>query len=176
MKHKLALKALLCLLYTLCYYRFSAQACGPCTNLITGADNQSYTVTSGQTFCVDTLGEFTGTLVLNGGLVCNKGVLNPSLLALSSGSLSNFALLKFDSLSLTTGVFLLNGISGLIRLEGGLTVDSATFENAGIVEVGSDLTFTSGAIINSSIVKCRYLLGSSISTISNTGIINHLEP
>jgi len=50
--------------------------CGTCTTTISSNSPSSYTVSAGQTVCVATGFDFTGTITLNGGTLCNGGTVH----------------------------------------------------------------------------------------------------
>lgn len=173
MKQKVAYKVLLCLFYTICCTQLTAQNCSPCNTLITGADNLSYTVSGGQTLCLDTLAEFTGTIILNGGVVCNRGVFNPQFIALTSGTLVNQALMVFTpTLSIGLGAVLFNQATGSAAIGDDVDISSGSLLNDGILDLKENLLFNSGQLINNGVINCRQLSGSAVSLIVNSSIIN----
>jgi len=160
------LLALFCLLA--CQKNFAQ--CTVCTTHILGLDSGTYTVTIGQTLCVDSTGVLAGTVILNGGTICNKGVFKPGTLTLTSGTFYNYG-----SAAVTSNVTFGSSLSwtnyggSILNLEGSLTVSGATVSNDGILNVETTLTFSSGSFSNSNIINCSSLTGSG--TISNTGTI-----
>ncbi len=63
---------------------------GTCTTLITGYDNNTYTIGSGQKICITSTGVFTGTLTVQGtGQVCNNGKMYPASFTIKDQSIVN---------------------------------------------------------------------------------------
>lgn len=149
------------------------QSCGSCSFTISGVDSSAYTLGPGQTLCLDSLGVFTGTIAVNGGTVCNRGLFHPMAFTLGSGSISNHYIAIFDqSLELDSGFVLLNGPRATFGMDGQLTISNGSVTNAGLFSVAADLVFNSGTFSNSSVVTCRYLLGTAMQSITNSGIIS----
>lgn len=174
MKINLSARTLLSLSLCFLFYSVRPQNCGTCTVTITGHDTLAYTLNTGQVLCIDSLGEFTGSLTISGGSVCNKGLLNPSLLTVNSGTVINHALLVVaDTLaSVGNGFVIYNDEKGVTAFKGQLTLNGGYLQNSGILNVKRDFLFTSGVFSNSAILNCRLLTGAAITTIVNSGIIN----
>ena len=145
--------------------------CTTCTINITGIDTVSYTVLTGQTLCIDTTGLITGTVILNGGTICNKGVFKPSSFTYTSGSINNQGNMTINSdITMTTGSSLDNSITGIIALMGNITLSGTTINNIGILNISQNIQFNSGTFINDNIINVNLINGSG--TINNTGTIN----
>ena len=150
-----------------------AQTCGSCTENITGRDTLSYTVTTGQTFCIDTMGIFEGVITVSGGNVCNRGLFNPKTIVVSSGTINNYSnMIINSSFTLTTGATLFSDNSTLLTFRGDITISGGTVTNNGIANVKGNIAFNSGTFSNSSIINCRLLSGANVASITNSGIIN----
>ncbi len=147
------------------------QSCGTCSINITSLDSSSYTVNSGVTFCVDTTGNFVGTIVLNGGTLCNKGLFKPKTITLTSGILSNYGNSSLNS-SITIGssIQVSNSEDAIININGTLTNSGGSITNDGIMNVDQNIQNNSGTIINNSVINCTQITGSG--TLTNTGKIN----
>lgn len=161
---------LICLAILFPVEKVKAQ-CSICTTHIIGSDSLTYTVSIGQTLCVDSTGILKGTIVLNGGTICNKGIFNPASVTFTSGELHNYgnAQVNFNS-TLGTSLTWINYGGSILNLNGSLTVSGGSFSNEGILNVETTLTFSSGTFSNQNIINCATLAGSG--TITNTGIIN----
>jgi len=161
---------LFCLLMSLQVERTKAQ-CTVCTTHIIGIDTLSYTVTTGQTLCIDSIGVLNGNIVLSGGTICNKGVFNPASLTLTSGTIYNYGNAQINSNSTLGSSLTWNNYGGsILNLSGTMTVSGGTVSNDGIMNVETTLDFSSGTFSNQNIINCSTLTGSG--TIVNTGIIN----
>lgn len=155
---------------TLTYFA-SAQSCGSCTVNISGYDTLAYTVNSGQTFCVDTTGNFQGILILNGGTVCNKGYFNPHSFTFNTGTIDNYGNSTLEtSITLSSNKVINNKPDAVTNLSGGLTLSGGAFTNNGITNISQNITNTSGTINNTGILNCVQLTGSN--SVTNTGVIN----
>lgn len=151
----------------------SAQSCGSCTVTLSGYDTLAYTVTSGQIFCIDSTGQFEGTLTLSGGTVCNKGIFHPKSLSVITGTINNYSCLRLDAdLSLGPGLHLINGSRSTADFLGSLSISGGELNNGGIASIDEDIIFSSGVFVNSAIINCKTLSGAGIATVSNSGIIS----
>jgi hypothetical protein len=140
---------------------------------VSGNDTLTYTVSIGQTFCIDSTGQFEGSLTLSGGTICNKGIFHPKLFSASTGTIMNHTCLRIDGdVTLPSGLSLVNGSQSTAALLGNLTISGGTLSNAGITNVEQDIVFSSGALGNTAIVNCRTLTGAAIANVSNSGIIS----
>jgi len=158
--------------FILCIKLANAQTCSSCSVNITTTSNGSYTINAGETFCVDTAGKFTGTLLLDGGTICNKGIFKPSAFTFISGSINNYSSVSFNAgLTLNSACSLYCEKKTFLRINGTLTVSGGSFTGKGICNIHDNVSFTSGTVNNSGIINCRLLSG-LITSITNTGIIN----
>jgi hypothetical protein len=96
-----------------------SNACTNCNTVICQTDANTYTVNAGQTFCVVPGGTVTGTIVLNGGTICNSGTFTPSSFTMNSGTFNNYSQFTYSSnlTILNSGIF--NNLStGEVKLTG----------------------------------------------------------
>jgi hypothetical protein len=169
MKFAIRLTFMLCALFSL--FNGKAQSCGTCSINITSLDSTDYTVNSGQTFCIDTSGNFVGTLTLNGGTICNKGLFNPKTITLTSGSVTNYGNTSLNtSVTLGSGIQVTNNSDALMNINGNVTNSGGALTNSGIINVGQNIQNNSGSITNNSIINCYQITGSG--TLTNNGKIN----
>lgn len=151
--------------------QLKAQTCGTCSVNITSFDTLAYTINVGQTFCVDTTGNFSGTIILNGGTVCNKGFFNPSSITFNSGTIANYGNTSVAlSISIGNNKTIINNADAIFNITGGITMSGGNFTNNGITNISQNITNTSGTINNTGILNCVQLTGSN--AITNTGVIN----
>ncbi len=163
----------LLLLLTLLLARYNAQTCSSCTVNITAYDTLTYVVSAGQTFCIDSLGEFAGTVTLNGGTICNKGTFNPKTFIISTGTINNHAIMIFNgTTTLAPSCMLVTGLKSITNLKADLVISGGSLDNSGIINVRNSINYTAGTFTNSAIVNCDTLSGASLSSITNSGIIN----
>lgn len=168
---KTVLRFLFIVLLAFLYVNGNAQTCGTCSTNISSLDSSSYTINSGQTFCVDTTGNFVGTITLNGGSICVKGIFNPGNFTFTSGTINNYGNVSLNnSLSIGSNVQLNNNSDAVININGILTMSGGTFTNNGVINVDQNISNSSGSIVNTSIINCVQISGSG--TLNNTGIIN----
>lgn len=150
--------------------RMNAQSCASCNENVTDYNAGSYTITTGQTFCVDSTGNFEGNLVLNGGTLCVKGVFKAKIFSFTSGTILNSGNFSSGALTLGSGKNLQNISGGVINFTGNVTLSGGQITNDGILNVRQTLTNTSGTFTNAGILNCGQLSGSN--TINNTGVLN----
>lgn len=161
----LLISGMLCL-----FYSGKSQSCGTCSINITSLDSSSYTVNSGETFCVDTTGNFVGTITLNGGTICNRGVFSAKVLTINNGVLSNYSNLSINTNASFGSSCQLNNYGGaILNVNGSLTVSGASIVNDGIINIYQNIS-NSGSVTNTNIINCYQLTGSG--TVNNTGVIN----
>ena len=173
MKSSILHKFILLALFLMSISAVNAQSCGNCTVNITDYNTLSYTVNTGQTFCVDTTGIFEGVITLNGGTVCNKGTFNPNTITFNSGTINNYANMMLDNnFTLNTGAILLSDSSAVTTFRGDFTINGGSFTNNGISNIKNNITFSSGTFSNSAVVNCKLLSGANLAAITDTGIIN----
>ncbi len=148
-----------------------SQICGTCSLNITSLDSSSYVVNSGETFCVDTTGNFIGTINLNGGTICNKGIFNPKVITFTSGSISNYGNTSLSSsVTLGSASQILNNADAIMNINGAFTNGGGNLTNDGIINIDQSIQNNSGSITNSSIINCLQITGSG--SLINTGKIN----
>jgi hypothetical protein len=165
------LKLLIVLILT-GFAKLSAQTCGSCFVTISDTSSAMYTINAGQTFCVDSTGKFTGTLTLNGGNICNKGMFRPHALTLISGSFYNYSSVTINAnFTIGSSVLFYGDKRSFVRVNGNFTVSGGAFTNKGIANIHNTASFTAGTFSNSGIFNCQLLSGNTTS-ITNTGIIN----
>jgi adhesin HecA-like repeat protein len=166
-------KFLLLLPFLIFSKQFKAQSCGSCSLNITGYDTLVYVINSGQILCIDSTGQFDGSITLNGGTLCNKGIFNPKTFSLSSGTLTNYAIARFNgSVALNVGLVFNNNSPAAATIEGSLTISGGSLNNSGVVNIQTNLLFSSGTLNNSALVNCHVLSGAAVAAIINTGVIN----
>lgn len=110
--------------------------CSECKILVTGNTITSYTVNAGEFLCVQQGVNYTGTLTLNGGTICNYG--NISNVIFKVGTLNNFAgYSKTGDLTIAnTGLITINNFSGSkFNLSGNLTIQSSATTTGFIINV-----------------------------------------
>jgi hypothetical protein len=166
------MKKLIILSFVLFFAKLGhSQTCGTCTVNVTTLDSASYTINTGQILCVDTTGNFIGTVTLNGGTVCNKGLFNPKIINLTSGTVSNYSNASFKSaLSIGSSIQLINNADAIMSIAGNLTVGGGTVTNSGIININQVLQNNSGSLTNSSVINCSQMTGNG--PLNNTGVIN----
>lgn len=160
----------LLLVFAMCT-QLKAQACVTCSITIKNIDTLNYTVNAGQTFCVDTIGIFTGTITINGGTICNKGFFGPRAITFNTGTIDNYANLSLPtSVVLSNNKLIYNKPSAFANVTGSLTISGGVFTNNGIATISQNITNTSGTVNNTGILNCTQLIGTN--TLTNTGVIN----
>jgi hypothetical protein len=159
-------------------YLVKAQTtCSGCTITINGPDSGSYTVASGQTLCIAAGAVFTGTLIVNGGTVCNLGEMLPDTFLLNQGTFLNSGLITVKkNLLIHSGVVFNNQTTGVMTLLGHLSfaANNAQFINAGTLTTTGNITVGSGTFTHTGVINCRHLYGNT--SQNGTGAINQTNP
>jgi len=136
---------------TLVIFAFGAngQSCTGCTITISSLDSSPIVVPAGTTLCITTTGEVTGDIAINGGEVCNEGIISSSAIAINSGTLNNYGVIASAELAIVSGSMNNYGIANIpsfglggadISVSNGglLTTDSFALAKAGL---GTDPIF-----------------------------------
>ncbi len=149
------------------------QSCSNCDVIVSTSNNTSYTVSSNQIFCIDSIGKYTGTITLNGGVICNKGVFKPQLITIITGTLNNYSYFSINNSFKVNKGFVYNAEKkSFTKINNNLNVCGGVFINKGISNVKNNFSFTSGTITNQGILNCN-AISTGTNTYINTGIINH---
>lgn len=149
-----------------------AQSCGSCSMTISGQNVNSYTVATGNIFCIDSTGIFMGSITLNGGTICNKGTFKPQTFVFNSGVITNYSRFVLNT-SLTlddSSKVILCERKAFLRISNSLNLSGGSFTNKGICNVATSIVYASGSFLNAGIVNCRTITGQT--GILNSGIIN----
>ncbi|MBA3683389.1 MAG: hypothetical protein H0W73_19820, partial [Bacteroidetes bacterium] len=127
--------------------------CSGCTTTVTPGV-ASYTAISGQTLCVAGGVNYTGTLVLNGGTICNSGTINN--ITFLKGTFLNYGTYNTGnvSMNITANVNIENYNGSRINM-GSLTFSAtaATRILALNIYKGSTATFTSSILKNAGVIN-----------------------
>ncbi|MDP2387991.1 MAG: hypothetical protein Q8M29_16575 [Bacteroidota bacterium] len=97
---------LMFLFFSLFLHKETIAQCGTCDRMIDSNTPSSYTVNVGESFCVHKDFDFTGTIILNGGTLCNEGTVHN--IVFNSGTFNNHGLY-----SKLTGIVSLNNADPL---------------------------------------------------------------
>lgn len=150
---------------------YQGQNCSSCNTVISSYDTLSYTIENGQTFCIDSTGNFQGAIILNGGTICNKGYFNPENITFNSGTIDNYGNATIPiTLLLGASKVINNKTDAIINFFGDLTLNGGTFTNYGISNITQNLTNSSGSITNAGILNCLQVIG--VNVLNNSGVIN----
>ncbi|MCA6435646.1 MAG: hypothetical protein ACK5QC_09240 [Bacteroidota bacterium] len=131
------------------YKDLNAQ-CSGCTTNVTNNSITAYTVVAGQTLCIASGLNYTGTITLNGGTICNLGTLNN--VTLLRGNFRNYGTFTRPSINAgLTGTITLENFEGSNILIGALTFSASNAAHIFQLNVykGSIATFT-GAVTHNS--------------------------
>lgn len=143
-----------------------AQACNSCTLNINGNDTATYIINSGQTLCIDSTGNLSGKITLNGGTICNKGFFSPKQLVLNAGTIYNYGnLTSVSALTFPNTLTMIIAESSVININGNLT-NNGSIINYGYVNVYGNVQ-NNGTFNNNNVINCI-----QINAITNSGIIN----
>lgn len=127
--------------------------CSGCTTTVTPGV-ASYTAASGQTLCVAGGVNYTGTLVLNGGTICNSGTINN--ITFLKGTFLNYGTYNTGnvSMNITANVNIENYNGSRITM-GSLTFSATAATRILALNIyrGSTATFTSSILKNAGIIN-----------------------
>lgn len=147
-----------------------AQNCTTCNININNSETASYTVTQGQTLCIDSTGSFLGKLVMDGGTLCNKGFFNPTELIVLSGAVINHANITLgNSLTLPSNSSLSILEGSVINIAGEFINNGSSITNLGFINVSGNISNNSGTFTNDNVVSCSQII---IGTIINNAVVN----
>lgn len=122
-------------------------------------------------------GTFKGTVVNNGGTICNGGRFLPKSFTFTSGAIINNKIMKLKSALVLSGTKTLsNAISAVLTVDGGITLSGGVLNNAGIINTAGNLTNTSGTLDNQAIINCLSLSGSNPIVYHESALINTKNP
>lgn len=161
------------LLFFLMVNFLAISQCDNCNTYVNQLDTNIYSLNAGQTICFDTLSTFGGTIIVNGGTVCNKGLFKPKEIQLISGQIFNYSNISIENTNITipSGVQIttidgsvFNLTSALFKISGGI------LQNGGVLTITGNMENQSGTLNNTGQIHCEQFTGNP-PTI-NTGIIN----
>lgn len=165
-------KIIIFLILTILQLNLKSQTCSVCNISLNQVDSSNYIITSGQTLCLDSNAVFTGTITINGGVVCNKGLINPKQFNFQSGTILNYT-----NISLTSSLNV--GANCVLEIKDGATLNlnnavlslsGGQIENNGVISVIGTINVNSGAFNNMNLINSSVLNGAA--SINNSGIIN----
>lgn len=149
-------KVTLVILFATIAGNLSAQTCDTCTWHITGNNATSYTVSTGQTLCIDSSGIATGTILLQGGTICNHGTIDVSSITLTSGTVYNFnKLIIGQDLTINADILFENIENGHTKITGDLIFYAKKMYNEGTIVITNDIELQTGLLINFGHIKCH---------------------
>jgi len=147
-----------------------AQDCNTCNIHVNDSDFSTYTVSTGQTLCIDSAGSVFGKIVLSGGLICNKGFLNPSEISILSGTIINSGNITLSSSLITssgTSITVLE--SSVINVAGEFINNGSSITNLGFINISGSISNNGGSFINNNVINCSHV---SSGSITNNSVIN----
>lgn len=175
-KNLLRLTALLCLFASITLHA-QISTCQTCTNSISTLDSTSYTLNAGDTLCITPEGTYTGSITLNGGVLCNSGSFVPDTLHFQHGKIINTGSVNLNTgLQLGANSIIENSADAAFNISGFLSVNHTTsgFTNEGSLNVVDNVLASGGSIVNSGVINCNH--AASNANITGTGTINETSP
>jgi hypothetical protein len=151
--------------------------CQTCINSISTLDSSSYTLNAGDTLCITPEGTFTGSITLNGGVLCNSGSFVPDTLVFQQGKIINNGIVNLNTgLQLGANCTIENTAEAAFNISGFLSVNhpSSGFTNEGSLNVVDNVLASGGSIINNGVINCTH--AASNANITGTGTINETSP
>ncbi len=105
-----------------CPVLVKAQSCSGCTITINEVNSQNYTLNVGEQLCIGPNGTVLGNIVLNGGTICNQGVLIPSSIQCLNGKIYNYGNITYSGTLTLSNTCSIENYS-VIDLSGNILVD-----------------------------------------------------
>lgn len=147
-----------------------AQDCNTCNIHVNNSDFSTYTISTGQTLCIDSTGSVFGKIVLSGGFICNKGFLNPSEISILSGTIINGGNITLSSSLITsssTSITVLE--SSVINIAGEFISNGSSITNLGFINISGSISNNGGSFINNSVINCSHIVSGAV---TNNAVIN----
>jgi hypothetical protein len=170
MKYPHSLLHLFFIVFLFSFFSVRSQSCSNCSDYALSEKSSTYTVSTGQTLCIDSLSSFSGNIVMNGGTLCISGNFQPASLTFNSGSIINRGVSYLSSINLSSNRTFINKPGAILNVDGSLTISGGILTNLGVVNVSGNLQNNSGQITNSNIINCTAVTGNN--TITNNGLLN----
>lgn len=136
------------------------------TYTVNGASTTAYTLTAGQKLYITPTGNYTGTITLNGGLICNAGTFSPTSFTYTTGTLTNNGTVSLNS-SLVFNAGTINNCSSAkfeVKLLANFFTIKGTFNNYGFLRVVGDLK-QQGTVYNQGSIRAG--------SMTNSGTLNN---
>jgi hypothetical protein len=139
----------------LCVSEKLAAQCTGCTYNVTNNSVPAYTVGVGQKLCIAPGLDYTGTIILNGGVICNQGTLHD--ITFNKGTFDNYGnYLKSGSVNAnTTGELDINmWTNSAMKITGNLSFNAlnnsypvvVTMNGLSMIDIGGSFIFSSGSL------------------------------
>jgi hypothetical protein len=145
---RICLFASLILLFSASSSLLQAQNCTSCTLTITAPWTSPLAAGAGVTICISSTGSVSGDILINGGTICNEGMISSHNILMTSGTLNNYGEMDVVNFAASSGNFTNNGLASVDSLSqnGAFThfinadslsglahsmTDHSQFENAG---------------------------------------------
>lgn len=149
LKQFCATKLLLLLVFIGAFSFESYGQCDTCTTTISSNSQSSYTASAGTTICVANGFDYTGTIVLSGGTLCNQGTVHN--VTFNSGTFENYGIYSKTSGTVSisnTGDVIINCYNNA-----SVSLNKLTITNVGLLNInilnGSEFNVNSTLTINS---------------------------
>jgi hypothetical protein len=115
-------------LFLLCCFSAFAQNCNSCTQTISTSQTGALTINPGDIVCITSTGDFTGTVHLYGGILCNDGIIEGDILQ-TGGQFNNYGTHSVGDFNMPKGGYHNEGTVDLTNFSA--TGDLIVFENFG---------------------------------------------
>lgn len=101
-----------------------AQSCSSgCTIVVSSETSVDYTLGTGEQLCITATGIISGNITLNGGSICNQGLIQSPLFIINNGTINNYGtILQANVLELKNTSILTNYSGGIIKVSQKLIV------------------------------------------------------
>lgn len=118
-----------------------AQTCTSCTQTISSANSGALTINSGDVVCITATGTHSGTIYINGGVLCNEGEISGGIFQYG-GEFNNHGLYENGNFQMTGGSFYNDGDLDFANFNA--DGDSVSFINDGWYEGANFTMIASG--------------------------------
>ncbi len=122
--------------------------CSACTIIVSGQDNNNYTIGPTEKMCILSTGIYKGTtLELDGGELCNMGIARPKIVIITKGMIENSGTLTTGQLHMKNQNSLINN-SGVINVNALFLMTGGIVNNDGAINIKSSFDFDGDVFYN----------------------------
>lgn len=161
------------LLYLFLVNHSAAQCVSNPTYVISGNSSGNYNIGPGQSVVIASSASFTGTINMNGGVLCNQGTIQTSAtINANSGTIYNYGVIRQNNFNTPSGLTFYN--YNLIFITGNLIINSGSYwYEDGQTTVGNNMQ-VNGVVTGTSTV-CGGFKVSNHTTLNSNGNVSNID-